>query len=69
MGDNAGLFALKERERSIDKERKIKIDLSKTEYPLIRNIAINEVGWKIWGKERIICIHHRSKGKRQHFLD
>ena len=69
MGDNVGLYGLKEKERSFDKERKIKIDISKTEYPLIRNIAIHEAGWKIWGKERIICIHHRSKGKCQSFLD
>ena len=50
MTESSGLYALKDKQRIIDKERKIKIDISKTQYPLIKNIAKNDVGWKIWGK-------------------
>ena len=44
------LLQLQNRERKIKKQRKIKIDVGKTEYPLLRDVASNELGWRIWSR-------------------
>ena len=50
------LLQLQNRERKIKKQRKIKIDVGKTEYPLLRDVASNELGWRIWTRVgKIYC--------------
>ena len=46
----SGLVRLRDLHREIEREPKIKIDISKTEYPLLRQLAANELGWKVWGR-------------------
>lgn len=44
-------MGLKNKPREVERERKIKIDITKTEYPLIKNVAVNEIGWTPWSRE------------------
>ena len=50
MSEGSNLTALRDIPRQFDLDRKTKIDVTKTEFPLIRSVAVGEMGWKIWGK-------------------
>ena len=67
MNCGSGLGFLREIERKYEKERKIKIDVSKTEYPLIRNVASSDTGWTIWGKEGTKLLTQTRKGTLIYF--
>lgn len=47
----SNLSALKLLRRTVTRQDRIKIDITKTEYPLIRSVAVCDLGWKVWNRE------------------
>jgi hypothetical protein len=45
------LLQLQNRPRRVKREHKIKIDVGKTEYPLLRTVATGDLGWRVWTRE------------------